>query len=83
MIGTCVQKTLNSVSRAFVPGALVVVMAVLPGCSSTTLPWPDLSVSRDEANDGLTKQEQSLLEEMLSSKQKNHRKDAVKEIEDR
>ena len=83
MISALVQNTLKLFSRIIMLGILVFVMAVIQGCASTALPWPELSVSRDEANDGLTKQEQSLLEEMLSSKQKNHRKDAVKEIEDR
>ena len=83
MNSALVQKSLKSLSRIILIPSLLFVMAVLSGCASTTLPWPDLSVSREEADDGLTKQEQSLLEEMLSSKQKNHRKDAVKEIEGR
>ncbi len=83
MINALVQKTYQPVSNVIMLCVFLFVMAVLPGCASTTLPWPDLSVSRDEADEGLTKEEQSLLEKMLSSKQKNHRKDAVQEIEAR
>lgn len=66
--------------------ALIILMLALvfiSGCSSTTLPWPDLSISRDEAEEALTKEEQSLLEELLTAQQKNHEKEAVREIETR
>lgn len=65
------------------PLVMLAVVAPLAGCASTTLPWPDLSVSRDEADSALTKEEQDILEELLSQKQKNHRDEAVREIEKR
>lgn len=55
----------------------------LGGCSTTTLPWPDMSISHDEANEALSSSEQDLLSELLDSKKKNHREEAVKEIEAR
>lgn len=55
----------------------------LSACSTTTIPWPTLSISHEEADDGLSKQEQSLLAELLDSSQKNHQKEALKEIEGR
>jgi|GEM_PF-5743040 len=55
----------------------------IAGCSTTTLPWPDMSISRDEANDALTAKEQDLLSELLDTQKKNHRQEAVKEIEGR
>ncbi|GAA6213202.1 hypothetical protein NBRC116602_29430 [Hyphomicrobiales bacterium 4NK60-0047b] len=55
----------------------------LAGCSTTTLPWPDMSISRDEADEALTAKEQDLLSELLDTQKKTHRQDAVKEIESR
>ncbi len=61
---------------------MLAVAVVTGGCSSTSL-WPDLSISADEADEALTKAEQSNLEELLSETQKNHRQDALKEIKNR
>lgn len=58
-------------------------LLMLSGCSSATLPWPEFSIDRSEADEALTKSEQSLLEELLSTNQKNHQEDAVREIEKR
>lgn len=55
----------------------------ISACSMSTLPWPDLSISRDEANDGLSKVEQSELEKILTVNQKTHREDAKRDIEKR
>ena len=58
-------------------------LMTLAGCSTTTLPWPDMSISRDEANEALTAKEQDLLSELLDTQKKTHRQQAVKEIEGR
>lgn len=55
----------------------------LTACSSTTLPWPDLSISKDEPDGALTREEQDILKQLLADKQKNHKDEAVKEIENR
>lgn len=55
----------------------------LSGCSTTTLQWPSLSIEQNEADDALSANEQSLLADLLSSKQKHHRDEAVREIENR
>ncbi len=56
---------------------------LLSGCSTTTLPWPSLSISKDDADEALTKEEQSLLADLLASSEKNHKQQAVDEIENR
>ncbi len=58
-------------------------LMAMAGCSTTTLPWPDMSISRDEANEALTAKEQDLLSELLDTQKKTHRQQAVKEIEGR
>ena len=70
-----------ALSLALVPSLLALL--TLGGCSTTTLPWPDMSISRDEADEALTKKEQNLLSELLDAQKDAHRKDAVKEIEGR
>lgn len=65
------------------PLALMLGTSALSACSTTTLPWPSLSISKDDADDALSKEEQSLLADLLSSSEKNHRKDAINEIESR
>lgn len=55
----------------------------LAACSTTTLPWPSLSISRDDADEALSKEEQSLLADLLAASEKNHRKEAIEEIESR
>lgn len=76
------SRSSRGAKAIFVTACLCVSIA-LSGCSSTTLPWPDLSVSSDEADGALNKEEQSLLDELLTDTQKNHDKDAVREIEGR
>ena len=72
-----VQKASKRIAALIILGGTL----VLSGCSTTTLPWPSLSISHDDGNEGLTKEEQSLLEQLLTTKQKNHRSDALREIE--
>ena len=79
------RKTYISEASLRLFSALLIMFSLgaLSGCASTTLPWPDLSVSKDDADTALSKEEQDLLEQLLSHEQKTHRQDAVKEIEKR
>jgi len=70
-------------TKAIFVSACLGMMITLSGCSTSTLPWPDLSVSSDEADEALSKKEQTLLDELLTNTQKTHDKDAVREIEGR
>ena len=74
----------TSVSNLKTGVALIILAVALftSGCSSTPL-WPDLSISADEADEALTKDEVSKLDELLSETQKKHRQDAIKEIQKR
>ena len=77
--------TRNAKVNGLKKGAMLIILAVAVitgGCSSSPL-WPDLSISADEADEALTKTEQSDLNELLSETQKNHRQDALKEIQNR
>lgn len=86
-----VKSTVNTASAAFkipvrmiaAPMLALFLASSLSACSTTTLPWPSLSISKDEADDALTKEEQSLLAELLASSEKNHQKDTINKIEDR
>ena len=70
-----------ALSLALVPSFLALL--TLGGCLTTTLPWPDMSISRDDADGALTAHEQNLLSELLDAQKETHRQDAVKEIERR
>ena len=70
-----------ALSLALVPSFLALL--TLGGCSTTTLPLPDMSISRDDADGALTAHEQNLLSELLDAQKETHRQDAVKEIERR
>ena len=70
-----------ALSLALVPSFLALLM--MGGCSTTTLPWPDMSISRDEADGALTAHEQNLLSELLDAQKDTHRKDTVRELEGR
>lgn len=63
--------------------AALAAALMLSGCSTTTLPWPSLSISKDDADEALTKEEQSLLADLLATSEKNHKQQAVEEIESR
>ncbi len=77
-------NSINANANRLIVAIFVIVFALpVAGCSSTTLPWPDLSISHDEAEDGLSKNEQSQLEKILSNNQKHHREEAEREIEQR
>jgi len=74
---------IQNTRRLSVALIICVVTATFSACSMTTLPWPDLSISGDEADGALSKNEQSQLEKILSTNQKNHRAEAEREIEGR
>lgn len=67
----------------FTVSSALISALFLSGCSTTTIPWPTLSISHEEADEGLSKQEQSLLADLLDSSQKNHKREALKEIQGR
>ncbi len=77
------KTTLRSYCKLLSCLLIIFSMGLFSGCASTTLPWPDLSVSKDEADSALSKEEQDILEQLLSKEQETHRADAVKEIEKR
>lgn len=77
---TAISANAKRIAMAFVIAGFALSGA---GCSMTTLPWPELNIAGDEADEALTKNEQARLEEILSANQKNHRKSAVQEIEGR
>lgn len=59
---------------------LLPAMASLSACSMAPV-WPNLSISRDEADEAMTKQEIEQLEKQLTTKQKKHAKEAINSIE--